>query len=88
MDLIEVRRVLRQSMDADRYACKVRYVDGKGVETERVVSPIRFVGESRVLAMCMGRQECRQFRVNRFRSVVRINASDVLMPETLTEFVT
>jgi len=56
------------------------YTDAKGSATHRVVSPIRFLGNNRILALCLSREEPRQFCLERCRNVRLEPAADFLMP--------
>ncbi len=56
------------------------YTDSKGMESRRVASPIRFLSQNRFLALCLCREEPRQFYLDRCRNVRLGLASDVLMP--------
>jgi predicted DNA-binding transcriptional regulator YafY len=59
------------------------YCDAKGVRTRRVVSPIRFLGKDRFLALCLSREEPRQFYVQRCQNLRLERAADFLMPVAL-----
>ncbi|MCY2989479.1 MAG: hypothetical protein NTY19_16630, partial [Planctomycetota bacterium] len=56
------------------------YCDSKGVTTHRVVSPIRFLGKDRFLALCLSREEPRQFYLERCQNVRLAPAVNFLMP--------
>lgn len=64
----------------DELVVEMQYADSKGNVTHRTISPIRFVGSDRVLALCICREEPRQFYLNRCDSVRLLRAEDVLMP--------
>ena len=55
--------------DYDQWVIRFSYCSSKGEKTTRVVSPIRFVGEDRFLALCLSREEPRQFNIGRCRSI-------------------
>lgn len=80
-----MRSIARAMADPDGYALRMTYRDAEGSETMRVVSPIRFMGQSAFLALCLGRQEPRRFVVSRCSSVSLVPSNDVLMPEPVTE---
>ncbi len=61
------------------------YIDAKGVESRRVVSPVRFLSQNRFLALCLCREEPRQFYLERCRNIRLGRASDVLMPMPIVE---
>ncbi len=72
---------LRRAMhDSDHYVIEMDYKDSKGIRTRRTVSPIRFVGKDRVLAMCLCREQPRQFYLDRCENIRLIPADEVLMP--------
>lgn len=51
-----------------------------GVSTHRVVSPIRFLGKDRFLALCLSREEPRQFYLERCQNVRLAPAGKFVMP--------
>ena len=75
------RRLLQVAMaDSDTYVIEFEYVDSKGNRTRRTVSPIRFSAPDRVLALCLCREEPRQFHLSRCRNFRLIPAEQVIMP--------
>ncbi|MEM6468777.1 MAG: hypothetical protein AAF802_04355 [Planctomycetota bacterium] len=72
--------IRRAMLDSDRFVIEMSYVDAKGQRTRRVVSPIRFVGSDRLLALCLCREEPRQFYLSRCKDVELVPSSDVIMP--------
>ena len=80
MNPVFVQR-LRQAMDdPDAMACRIVYRCESGRVTERVVSPIRFEGP-RVLALCLGSEEPRGFRLSAIEEVQLVRAESVLCSE-------
>ena len=75
-----IYRAIRQS---DDLVVTFDYCDAKGVTTRRVVSPIRFLGQDRFLALCLSREEPRQFYLARCQNVRLERAADFLMPVAL-----
>jgi predicted DNA-binding transcriptional regulator YafY len=65
---------------SDDLVVEFDYTDLKGVRTHRVVSPIRFLGRDRVLALCLSREEPRQFYLDRCENLQLALAADFLMP--------
>jgi hypothetical protein len=55
------------------------------VATHRVVSPIRFLGRDRFLALCLSREEPRQFYLDRCRNMRPAQAADFLMPVSMAD---
>lgn len=76
-----MRAILAKAMQAaDDYVVSVDYVDSKGMVTRRIVSPIRFLPGNRFLALCLCREEPRQFYLERCHNVKLCRASDFVMP--------
>lgn len=73
----ELRRAMGQP---DRWVVSMEYVDSKGVVSRRIVSPIRFLSSKRFLALCLCREEPRQFYLDRCQNVQLTPAGEVLMP--------
>lgn len=72
-----IYRAMRQS---DDLVIEFDYCDSKGITTHRVVSPIRFLGSDRFLALCLSREQPRQFHVQRCQNVRLERAANYLMP--------
>ena len=76
-----MRQILRRAMQQpDDLVVMLDYTDSKGVESRRVISPIRFLARDRFLALCLCREEPRQFHLERCRNARLGLASDVVMP--------
>ncbi|WP_372897325.1 hypothetical protein [Stieleria sp.] len=76
-----MKNVLRRAMfDSETFVVEMVYSDSKGNRTRRIVSPIRFVGTDRFLALCLCREEPRQFYLSRCEDVRLIPAAEVIMP--------
>ena len=79
-------RLIRHAMhDSDNYVLSMEYRDAKGNTTTRLVSPIRFMGSYRILALCPCREEPRPLWLARCSNSRRVPASDVLMPVEIRE---
>ena len=77
----ELRQIVHKAMLApDDYVLEMDYTDKSGAVTRRTVSPIRALDKDRFLALCLCRQEPRQFYFERCRNPKLGDASDVLMP--------
>ena len=73
--------ILRCAMESpDDYVIELSYRDSKGEVTRRTISPIRFLAPGRFLALCLCREEPRQFHVDRCSRVALKSANDVVMP--------
>lgn len=72
--------ISRAMLQSDDLVVEFDYCDAKGSKTHRVVSPIRFLGKDRFLALCLSREEPRQFYLERCQNVRLGPAADVLMP--------
>lgn len=76
-----MRKLILQAINnSDDWVIAFRYRDSKGNTTHRVVSPIRFLGEDRVLGLCLAREEPRQFYFNRCENIQLKRACDFVMP--------
>ena len=74
-------RVLNKAIhNSDEWVVEFEYCDSKGNKTCRTVSPIRFLGKNRFLALCLGREEPRQFYMERCDNLRLKMAHEVLMP--------
>ena len=76
-----MRNLIHQAMhQPDDLVVTFDYTDANGATTHRVVSPIRFLGRDRFLALCLSREEPRQFYLNRCQNVRLAPAAEFLMP--------
>jgi len=67
----------------DDFALQIVYQDRKGRRTRRVVSPIRFFGHGdneQFSALCLCREEVRQFALAKCSEPKLVLAMDLLMP--------
>ncbi len=74
----------RAMLDSDRFVVELDYRDSKGEATHRVISPIRFLPGNRLLALCLCREEPRQFHLSRCSNVKLRRAEQFVMPLMLT----
>ncbi|MEY2611311.1 MAG: hypothetical protein RL069_122 [Planctomycetota bacterium] len=78
---LTVNQMLSRAMhNPDEWVIRLRYVGKDGVTTERVVSPIKMVGPTSLLALCLCREEPRRFELGRCSHIELVDANDVLMP--------
>ena len=76
-----MRSIIQKSiLNGDQWVVVFRYRDSKGNLTNRVVSPIRFLGDNRFLGLCLSREEPRQFYFDRCEDVQLRPAWDYVMP--------
>lgn len=76
-----VMKSLVLSMNApDDHVIRMQYTDKAGVVTERTVSPIRFIGQTAMMALCLSREEPRRFELDKCSQIELVDANDVLMP--------
>jgi predicted DNA-binding transcriptional regulator YafY len=75
-----IQRALRQ---ADDLVLVFDYCDSKGAVTRRVVSPVRFLAGGRFLALCLSREEPRQFYLSRCQNMQLDWAANFVMPVPL-----
>ncbi|MEM7782872.1 MAG: hypothetical protein AAF939_18705 [Planctomycetota bacterium] len=64
----------------DDFVVQFLYCDRNGNFSKRIVSPIRFVGNNRFLALCLTREEPRQFCLDYCRQIELKPAWDYVMP--------
>lgn len=80
-----MRQLIYRAMhQPDDLVIEFDYRDSKGVATHRVVSPIRFLGNNRFLALCLCREEPRQFHLDRCQNVQLEPAANFLMPVAMS----
>ena len=72
--------ILRAMHQSDDLVATFEYCDAKGAVTHRVVSPIRFLGKDRFLALCLSREEPRQFYLDRCQNVELARAAEFVIP--------
>lgn len=72
-----IQRAMHQS---DDLVIEFDYRDAKGAVTHRVASPIRFLSRGRFLALCLSREEPRQFYLDRCHNVALKPAAAYVMP--------
>ena len=77
-----LRRAMQQP---DDIVVEIEYEDSKGQRTQRVVSPIRFLGKNRFLGLCLCRCEPRQFWLPRCAKISLKKAADYVMPVPIVE---
>ncbi len=77
-----VTKAMRQP---DDLVIVFEYEDSRGEVTRRVISPIRFLGNDRFLALCLCREEPRQFHFSRCSNARIDAASNYLMPVPMVE---
>jgi predicted DNA-binding transcriptional regulator YafY len=79
-----MQAMLSRAMQApDDLVVALEYVDSKGISTQRIVSPIRFLAGGRFLGLCLCREEPRQFYLNRCKNVQLRRAEEFVMPVAL-----
>jgi len=77
----EFKLVWRAKCDPDRWVVRIDYSAGTdGAGTRRVISPIRIVRKTQLLALCLAREQPRLFAMDRISNVHLVDANDVLMP--------
>ncbi|QDU31409.1 hypothetical protein ETAA8_65660 [Anatilimnocola aggregata] len=72
-----IQRAIRQS---DDLVLVFDYQDSKGAVTRRVVSAVRFLAADRFLALCLSREEPRQFYLARCQNMRLDWANNFVMP--------
>ena len=74
------QQIQRAMQDPDGLVIVFDYTDKQGNQTKRVVSPIRFAGTGRFLALCLSREEPRMFQLQQMRNAQLAMAHEFLMP--------
>ena len=77
-----IQRAIRHS---DELVLVFDYRDAKGAVTRRVVSPVRLIKGERLLALCLSREEPRQFYLNRCENIHLDWAANFVMPVPMVE---
>ena len=72
--------ISRATEDPDHWAIRITYVRSDNTTTSRIVSPIRYY-KGNLQALCLGREQMRNFSVDRIISVELVPSHDCLMPE-------
>ncbi len=72
--------VFQAMQNHDELVVEFEYTDSQGQRSRRVVSPIRFLAENRFLALCLTREEPRQFYFDRCANLQLRRACDYVMP--------
>ena len=79
------QNIFRAIQNPDELVVRFGYKDSKGQETQRVVSPIRFLGGDRFLGLCLSREEPRQFYLDRCQNLTLRQAHEFVMPVLLED---
>ena len=81
-----MRNLVNQAlMMSDDWVVEFCYCDSKGNDSIRVASPYSFLGSDRFLALCLSREEPRQFHLSRCSDMVIRPAHDYVMPVPIRE---
>ena len=89
-----MRQIITRAMrQADDLVLVFDYRDSKGIVTRRVVSPVRFLAadrflaSDRFLALCLSREEPRQFYLERCTNLRLDWAANFVMPVPVVEVI-
>ncbi|MFN7629593.1 MAG: hypothetical protein ACK5PZ_22425 [Pirellula sp.] len=83
MTTTEKMMVRKALLAPESFVLRIVYADRSGARTQRVVSPIRILDGKAMLALCLCREDCRRFELERCTAVELIDANEVLMPVEL-----
>lgn len=83
MTTTEKMMIRKALLAPESFVLRMVYSDRSGSRTQRVVSPIRILDGKAMLALCLCREDCRRFELERCTSVELIDANEVLMPVEL-----
>ena len=78
-------KIARSIEDPDRWAVRITYTRSDNTTTSRIVSPVRYY-KANLQALCLGREQMRNFALGRILSVELIDARDCLMPEPIEKW--
>lgn len=81
----EKRAAIRQAMRdrGDRWVIRMTYTDKEGNSTRRVISPYRWKSGAVFYALCLGREDIREFYITQCSDVELVHAHKVAMPEPI-----
>lgn len=75
------RIAINKAMTApDDLVVRIRYTDKAGVTTERLISPIKYLPNDSILALCLCRETPRRFELAKCSHIELVAAHKVLMP--------
>lgn len=77
--------VARAMHDYETYAIRMVYTDRNGSATRRVVSPYRWIGDARFSALCLCKEDIREFELAKCSQVELVDANDILAPVPLEQ---
>ncbi|XZE42917.1 hypothetical protein SH467x_002457 [Pirellulaceae bacterium SH467] len=80
MNAKEMVAINRAMQNPDDWVVQLQYIDKAGTVTERVISPIRWLGGQSLLALCLCRETPRRFELARCSQIRPLRADDILMP--------
>ncbi len=81
IDVSRIKSAVATAMrESDVLALRIVYLDKDGCRTRRFVSPIRFVGPGRFMAMCLSREQPRVFDLEYCSDVQFVPAASLQMP--------
>lgn len=84
--LSQESKVIQKAMvQHDDFVVEMKYRDRKGKVTTRIVSPIRFMGRDRFLALCLCREEPRMFCMDYCEEIKLQPAWNYVMPVAMPE---
>jgi len=88
MRIEDQRKLWRAKYFPDEFVAEIVYEDAKGQRTLRRISPIKFTGAGparRCFALCLAREDVREFLLTQILEVELIPSSNVLMPEAIAK---
>ena len=78
------QKIAKAMDDCEKWVIEFEYCDSKDNHSRRVVSPVRWTRDKRsFVALCLVRQECRTFTLERCSNVLLGKACDHVMPVDL-----
>ncbi len=78
------RIAINKAMTApDDLVVRIQYTDKAGAVTQRLISPIKYLPNDSILALCLCRETPRRFELARCSSIELVPAHEVLMPSEI-----
>jgi predicted DNA-binding transcriptional regulator YafY len=78
--MLDLEKINKAMVAPDDFVIRMTYKDSSGVKSRRVVSPIRFINNDMLLALCLCRETPRAFKLSCCDEIELVAATEVLMP--------
>jgi len=74
------RKIWRAIHHPDQHVLRIVYEDAAGVRTRRLISPVKFTSPTTIRALCLCREQNRQFSLKHIRECELVKANTIMMP--------